>query len=162
VATEEMPDFFLLYARQSGLLDRLAQTFPDPRHQQPKIPMRLLLAAGMAGHFVGLYSLAQSPYALHYPRLLSELGVQVQVLQSGEGLSCKGTKQLVTFHADDVLRKMLDTLAWKEQQAEQSSGESLLAWYNQHVGQAFCQVIDAESMLHILDCTDLSLDQATH
>ena len=58
-ATEEMPDFFLLYALQSGLLDRLATTFPDPRHQQPEIPMRLLLAAGMAGHFAGLYSLSQ-------------------------------------------------------------------------------------------------------
>ena len=155
-ATEKMPDFFLLYALQSGLLDRLAAAFPDPRQQQPEIPMRLLLAAGMAGHFAGLYSLSQSPYALHSPRLLTELGVQVEVLQSGEGISRKGTKQPVAFHAD-VLRKMLDTLAWKEQQAEQSSGESLLAWYNQYVGQAFCEVINAEPMLHILDCTDLTV-----
>lgn len=155
-ATEEMPDFFLLYALQSGLLDRLATTFPDPRQQQPEIPMRLLLAAGMAGHFAGLYALSQSPYALHSPRLLAELGVQVQVLPPGEGLSRKGTQHPVAFHAD-VLRKMLDTLAWKEGQADQSSGESLLAWYNQYVGEAFCQAIDAEPMLHILDCTDLTV-----
>ncbi len=155
-ATEEMPDFFLLYALQSRLLDRLAETFPDPRHQQPEIPMRLLLAAGMAGHFAGLYSLSQSPYALHSPRLLAELGVQVQVLQPGEGLSRKGTNQQVAFHAD-VLRKMLDTLACKEEQAQQTSGESLLAWYNQFVGEAFCQVIDAQPMLHILDCTDMTV-----
>ena len=43
-ATEEMPDFFLLYAIESDLLDQLADTFPDPRQQQPEIPMRLLLA----------------------------------------------------------------------------------------------------------------------
>ena len=155
-ATEEMPDFFLLYALQSGLLDRLAATFPDPRHQQPEIPMSLLLAAGMAGHFAGLYSLSQSPYALHSPRLLTELGVQVEVLRTGAGLSRKGTQQPVAFHAD-VLRKMLDTLAWQEEQAEQPSGESLLAWYNQYVGEAFCQVIDAQPMLHILDCTDMTV-----
>jgi hypothetical protein len=160
-ATEEMPDFFVLYAIESGLLDRLAQTFPDPRQQQPEIPMRLLLAAGIAGHFAGLYALAQSPYALHSPRLLAELGVQVQVMQSGQGLSKKGTKQEVAFHAD-VLRKMLDTLAFKEQQAGQSSAESLIEWYNQHVGRLFCQVVNAEPMLHILDCTDLVVPVENH
>jgi hypothetical protein len=59
-ATEELPDFFLLYALESGLLDQLADTFPDPRQQQPEIPMRLLLAAGIAGHFTGLYARSQS------------------------------------------------------------------------------------------------------
>jgi hypothetical protein len=153
-ATEELTDFFVLYALESGLLDRLADTFPDPRTQQPEIPMRLLLAAGMAGHFAGLYALSQSPYALHSPRLLAELGVQVEVMQPGAGLSRKGTQQEVAFHAD-VLRKMLDTLAFKEQQAGQSPAESLIAWYNQHVGRLFCEAADAEPMLHILDCTDL-------
>lgn len=155
-ATEELTDFFLLYALENGLLDRLADTFPDPRQQQPEIPMRLLLAAGMAGHFAGLYALSQSPYALHSPRLLTELGVQVQVMQPGEGLSRKGTQHQVAFHAD-VLRKMLDTLDFKEQQAGQFPGESLIAWYNQYVGRLFCEVVDAEPMLHILDCTDLTV-----
>jgi hypothetical protein len=153
-ATEELTDFFVLYALQSGLLDRLAETFPDPRQQQPEIPMRVLLAAGMAGHFAGLYALSQSPYALHSPRLLAQLGVQVEVMQPGEGLSRKGTKQEVAFHAD-VLRRMLDTLAFKEEQAGQSPAQSLIAWYNQHVGRLFCEVAGAEPMLHILDCTDL-------
>jgi hypothetical protein len=155
-ATEELTDFFVLYALESGLLDRLADTFPDPRHQQPEIPMRLLLAAGMAGHFAGLYALSQSPYALHSPRLLAELGVQVEVMQPGEGLSRKGTHQEVAFHAD-VLRKMLDTLAWKEQQTGQLPAESLIVWYNQHVGRLFCEAADVEPMLHILDCTDLTV-----
>src|SRR5689334_10364638 len=75
-ASEQLPDFFLLYAQESGLLNQLAHTFPDPR-QQPEIPLHLLLAAGMAGHFAGLYALSASPYALHSPRLLSALGVQV-------------------------------------------------------------------------------------
>jgi hypothetical protein len=50
-------------------------------------------------------------------------------MQSGAGLSRKGTQQQVAFHAD-VLRKVLATLAFKEPQAEQSSGQSLIAWYN--------------------------------
>ena len=155
-ATEELTDFFVLYALESGLLDQLADTFPDPRRQQPEIPMRLLLAAGLAGHFSGLYALSQSPYALHSPRLLAELGVQVQVLPPGEGLSRKGTQQEGAFHAD-VVRKLLDMLAWKEQQAGQSPAQSLIAWYNQHVGGLFCRSVDAEPMLHILDCTDLTV-----
>src|SRR5258708_20295094 len=76
-ATEELTDFFVLYALESGLLDRLADTFPDPRQQQPEIPMRLLLAAGMAGHFAGLYPLSQAPYPLHSPRLLADFLAQL-------------------------------------------------------------------------------------
>ena len=153
-AIEQLPDFFLLYAIESGLLDRLAETFPDPRQQQPEISMRLLLAAGIAGHFAGLYALSQSPYALHSPRLLSELGIQVQVMQPGEGLSIKGTKQPVAFHAD-VLRKMLNTRDWQDRQDQVRPGQSLIDWFNGQVGTLFCSVIGAEPTLHILDCTDL-------
>jgi hypothetical protein len=116
--------------------------------------MRLLLAAGIAGHFAGLYALAQSPYALHSPRLLAELGVQVKVMQAGEGLSRKGTKHPVAFHGD-VLRKMLDTLDWKESQEQLRPGQSLIDWFNAQVGTLFCALIGAEPTLHILDCTDL-------
>jgi hypothetical protein len=153
-AIEQLPDFFLLYALKSGLLDRLAQSFPDPRKQQPEIPMRLLLAAGIVGHFAGLYALSQSAYALHSPRLLSELGVQVQVMQPGEGLSKKGTQQPVAFHAD-VLRKLLELLAWKDQQEHLRPGQSLIDWFNTQVGTLLCEAVGAQPTLHILDCTDL-------
>ena len=86
-AIEQLPDLFLIYAIESGLLGNLAQSFPDPRYQQPEIPFQTLLAAGIAGHFTGLYALSQSPYALHSPRLLTALGVQVAVNQPGNGLS---------------------------------------------------------------------------
>ena len=93
VATEQVPDLFLLYALESGLLDKLAHSFPDPRMQQPEIAPRILLAAGIAGHLAGLYALSQLPYALHCPKLLAALGVQVVVHQPGRGLSRKGTQQ---------------------------------------------------------------------
>jgi hypothetical protein len=101
-ATEQVPDFFVHYALESGLLEQLTASFPDPRKQQPEIAMRLLLAAGIAGHFAGLYALSQLPYALHSAKLLTLLGVQVVVQQPGNGLSRKGTKDDTSFHGDVV------------------------------------------------------------
>jgi len=153
-AVEELPDLFLLYAIDSGLLDGLADSFPDPRYQQPEIAMRILLAAGMVGHFAGLYALSQSPYALHSPGLLTALGVQVVVKQPGNGLSRRGTKEAGAFHGD-VVRKLLDRIADKDEKASRLPGQSLIDWYNANVGAQFCRIADAEPMIHILDCTDL-------
>lgn len=153
-AIEQLPDLFLLYAIESGLLGNLAGSFPDPRYQQPEISMETLLAAGIAGHFTGLYALSQSPYALHSPPLLTALGVQVAVNQPGNGLSRKGTKHPAPFHGD-VVRKLLATLAKKDRSDKRLPGQMLLDWYNAHVGTLFCQAVDATPTLHILDCTDL-------
>jgi hypothetical protein len=152
VATEEVPDFFMLYAIESGLLDDLARTFPDPRTQQPEIPMRLLLAAGITGHFAGLYALSQLPYALHSPRLLAELGVQVVVNQPGEGLSRRGTKEQAPFHGD-VIRKFLELVGKLDKEGKLMPGRSLIDWFNGYVGEIFCRAVNAEPIIHILDCT---------
>lgn len=153
-ATEQMPDFFLHYALDSGLLEQLANSFPDPRNQQPEIPPRLLLAAGIAGHFAGLYALSQLPYALHSPKLLTLLGVQVVVQEPGNGLSRKGTQDDKSFHGD-VVRKLLDKIAASDIAAKRLPGQTLIDWYNKSVGESFCQVAEAKPRLHILDCTDL-------
>jgi hypothetical protein len=153
-AIEQLPDLFLIYAIESGLLGNLADSFPDPRYQQPEIPIQTLLAAGIAGHFTGLYALSQSPYALHSPRLLTALGVQVVVNQPGHGLSRRGTKHPAPFHGD-VVRKLLATLAKKEKADQRCPGQTLLDWYNAYVGTLFCQVVSATPTLHILDCTHL-------
>jgi hypothetical protein len=155
-AVEQLPDYFLLYAIHSGLLDRLADTFPDPRTQQPEIAMRLLLAAGLVGHFSGLYALSQSPYALHSPRLLAALGVEVGVNLPGNGLSRRKTKLAAPFHGD-VVRKLLATIANNDKKAKRLPGQTLLDWYNASVGRLFCEAVGAEPILHILDCTDLTV-----
>jgi len=156
VAAEQVPDFFLTYAIESSVLDQLAQSFPDPRRQQPEIPVRFLLGAGIAGHFAGLYALSQSPYALHSPRLLAELGVQVVVNQAGCGLSRKGTKQEAPFHGD-VIRKVLEQIAQVDKKANDIPGRSLINWFNGHVGKIFCGAVGAEPCIHILDCTTLTV-----
>jgi len=155
-AVEQLPDYFLLYAIESGLLDRLADTFPDPRTKQPEIAMRLLLAAGLVGHFTGLYALSQSPYALHSPRLLAALGVEVGVNLPGNGLSRRKTKQKAAFHGD-VIRKLLTTMANNDRKAKRLPGQTLLDWYNAQVGRLFCEAVTAAPTLHILDCTDLTV-----
>jgi len=156
VATEEMPDLFLHYAIDSGLLENLAKTFPDPRHQQPEIGMHLLLAGGIAGHFAGLYALSQLPYALRSPKLLAMLGVQVVVNTPGKGLSRKGTQEEASFHGD-VVRKLLEQIARQDRKAKRLPGQSLLDWYNAQVGTLFCRAADAIPCVHILDCTDLTV-----
>jgi hypothetical protein len=156
VASEEIPDLFLHYAIDSGLLEALAKSFPDPRTQQPEISMYLLLAAGIAGHFAGLYALSQLPYALHSPKLLTMLGVQVVVNTPGKGLSRKGTKEPVCFHGD-VVRKLLEQIALQDQQAKRLPGQSLLDWYNAQVGELFCRAADATPCVHILDTTELTV-----
>ena len=152
-AVEELPDLFVMHALDSGLLDNLADSFPDPR-KNPEIPMRIVLAAAIAGHFAGLYALSQSPYALHSPQLLAKLGVQVRVNLPGIGLSRRGTREEASFHGD-VLRKLLEQIAESDKAEGQWPGQAILDWFNQHVGKFFCEAANAEPTLHILDCTDL-------
>ena len=156
VATEQLPDFFLHYAIESGLMEALAKSFPDPRTQQPEIGIYILLAAGIAGHFTGLYALSQLPYALHSPKLLAALGVQVLVNQPGCGLSRKGTQDEAPFHGD-VVRKLLTLIDKNDTKAGRLPGQSLLDWYNESVGTLFCQAVHAQPCVHILDCTDLTV-----
>jgi hypothetical protein len=158
VAVERVPDFFLLYAIESGLLDGLTSSFPDPR-DQPEIALRVLLAAALAGHFAGLYALSQSPYALHSPTLLSALGVQIVVNEPGEGLSRRGTQQETSFHGD-VLRKLLGQMARRDEVASALPGQTLLDWYNTSVGTVFLRAINAAPLVHILDCTELHVPLA--
>ena len=155
VATEEVPDLFLHYAIDSGLLEGLAKSFPDPR-EQPEIGMDILLAAGIAGHFAGLYALSQLPYALHWPKLLTLLGVQVVVQQPGKGLSRKGTQEDTSFHGD-VMRKLLQQIALADEKQKRLPGQSLIDWYNAHVGKLCCRAAKAKPCIHILDCTDLTV-----
>ena len=51
-AVDEFVDWHLLYALRSGLIDECAAAFPDPRWD-PEIPIRVLLAAGVAGALSG-------------------------------------------------------------------------------------------------------------
>jgi Transposase DDE domain len=144
-AVDQITDEFMIYGLRGGLMDKLSKSFPDPRREE-EISTKVILTASMAGHFQDMYAMSQSPYALHSPTLLAELGLNVKVLSPGEGISRRGTKEEAPF-SGDVIRKMLDMV---------SPGD-LISWYNKVVGKAYLGLIDYRPSFHILDCTDLDV-----
>ena len=105
LAVDQITDEFMVYALRGGLIDELSKSFPDPR-KECEIGIRQILSASIAGHFQDMYALSQSPYALHSPMLLGELGLNVKVLFEGEGISRRGISDSAPF-SGDVTRKML-------------------------------------------------------
>jgi hypothetical protein len=152
-AGDRFTDLHLLYALQSGLLDECAAAFPDPRFA-PEIPIRVMLAAAVAGALSGEYALCQAAPALHSPAVLSELGYNVQWLTPGAGLSRRGTEEEALFHSD-TLRKLLGQIAAADRDSGSLPGASLIAWWNETVGPAFLRQAGGGSGAWILDCTKL-------
>ncbi len=104
-ASEELTDEFLLFAIESGLLQRWAKSFPDPR-QAPEIGMEVIVASHLAARFAGLYSMRKSGYVLRSASVLGALGYSVEVLAPEQGLSRRGTSDDKLI-SGDVLRKLL-------------------------------------------------------
>lgn len=148
---DQFTDLHVLYALKSGLLDDCAAGFPDPR-RAPEIPVRVLLTAAVAGAFQGEYALSQSACALHSPALLAELGLNVQWLAPGAGMSRRGTEQAAPFHAD-TLRKLLQQLAQSDREAGREPGASLIDWWNEVVGPAFLRHAGGGVGVWLLDAT---------
>jgi Transposase DDE domain len=114
-ASEELTDEFLLFAIESGLSQKWAEAFPDPR-VEPEIGMEVILPAHIAGRFAGLYSLRKTGYVLRSARVLGALGYSVEVVAPEHGLSWRGTSDDKLF-SGDVVRKLLVQM---EQQADLS------------------------------------------
>ena len=102
---EQITDEFMIYGLRGGLIDDLSKSFPDPR-KECEITVKQILCASIAGHFQDMYAISQSPYALHSPMLLAELGLNVKVLVEGAGISRRGTQENAPF-SGDVIRKTL-------------------------------------------------------
>jgi hypothetical protein len=151
VVEDRFTDLHLLYALRSGLLDRCAAGFPDPRYAS-QVPIRVLLAASVAGAFKAEYALSQVGCALTSGTLLAELGLNAEWLQPGEGLSQRGTQEEAVFHAD-VLRKLLQQLAAVDREAKRPPGASLIDWWNATVGPAFQEQAGGGVGVWLLDAT---------
>lgn len=104
-ASEELTDEFLLFAIKSGLLKTWAEGFPDPR-QWSEISPEVILAASLAARFAKLYSLRKTGYVLRSARVLGELGYSVEVVEAGDGLSSRGTRD-DSLMSGDSIRKLL-------------------------------------------------------
>ena len=143
LAVDQITDDFMIYVLRGGLIDELSSSFPDPR-REAEITTKQILSASIAGHFQDMYAISQSPYALHSPTLLAELGLNGKALSEGDGISRRGTKEKAPF-TGDVIRKMLNGVDPLE----------LIRWYNPIVGVAYLRQADYKPCIHILDCTKL-------
>jgi hypothetical protein len=152
-ADDRMTDLHLLAAIKSGLLDEWARAFPDPRCE-PQIPIRVLLAAAVAGAFAGEYALCEAGPALHSPAVLAELGYNVAWLAPGQGLSRRGTQEQALFQSD-TLRKLLKQIEAADRVAGQRPGQSLIDWFNETVGPTLLRQSGGGTGAWILDCTKL-------
>jgi|tagenome__1003787_1003787.scaffolds.fasta_scaffold20826921_1 hypothetical protein len=152
-ADDRVTDLHLLAAIRSGLLDEWARAFPDPRFD-PQIPLRVLLAAAVAGAFAGEYALCEAGPALHSPAVLAELGYNVAWLAPGQGLSRRGTQEPALFQSD-TLRKLLKQIETADRAAGQRPGQSLIAWFNETVGPALLRAAGGGTGAWIIDCTKL-------
>ena len=144
-AVDQITDDFMIYGLRSGLIDELASSFPDPR-KECEISIKQILSASIAGHYQDMYAISQSPYALHSPALLSELGLNVKVLYPGDGISRRGTKDATPFNGD-VIRKMLYEM----------NASELIDWYNRVAGAAYLRQAGYKPCIHIIDCTELEV-----
>jgi len=146
LSVEQITDEFMIYGIRGGLIDELSDSFPDPR-KECEITTKQILSASIAGHFQDMYALSQSPYALHSPILLAELGLNVKVLCEGEGISRRGTQENIPF-TGDVIRKLLYGIA---------DPFILIEWYNSIAGTAYLRQARYKPCIHILDCTKLEV-----
>ena len=146
LAVEQITDEFMIYGLRGGLLDTLSKSFPDPR-KECEITVKQILSASMSGQFQDMYALSQSPYALHSPTLLAELGLNAKVLRSGDGISRRGTGDDIPF-SGDVTRKMLNNI----------EPHALVSWYNRYVGRGYLDQLNYVPSFHILDCTELEVN----
>ena len=146
LSVEQITDEFMIYVLRGGLIDELSNSFPDPR-KECEITAKQILSASIAGHFQDMYALSQSPYALHSPILLAELGLNVKVLCEGEVISRRGTQENIPF-TGDVIRKMFCGIA---------DPFILIEWYNSIAGVAYLRQARYEPCIHILDCTELEV-----
>ena len=87
-ASEELTDEFLLFAIESGLLTRWAESFPDPRCR-PEIGMDVIVASHVAARFAGRYSMRKAGYILRSASVLGALGSSVEVLEPAQGVSLR-------------------------------------------------------------------------
>jgi hypothetical protein len=104
-AGEELTDEFILFAINSGLLEKWAEGFPDPR-AQAEIGMEVIIASSIAARFAGLYSIRKMGYVLKSAIVLGALGYSINVVEPGEGISKRGTTDEKII-SGDVLRKLL-------------------------------------------------------
>lgn len=132
-------DDIVLSMHKNGILGCLANKLPDKRAHNTTIPFELVMALSVAAKMKTNTSITDVPYAITDHRVLSELGYTL--VDTDEGLK----QGMMT---ESSLRFLFGKYAAKE----------LFKAYNEVVQEEIMSKLDYKPNIHILDCTELSVN----
>lgn len=132
-------DDIILSMHKNGILSCLANKLPDKRAHNTTIPFELVMALSVAAKMKTNTSITDIPYAITDHRVLSELGYTL--VDTDEGLK----QGMMT---ESSLRFLFGKYDAKE----------FFKAYNEIVQEEIMPKLDYKPNIHILDCTELSVN----
>lgn len=132
-------DDIILSMHKNGILDCLVNKLPDKRAHNTTIPFELVMALSVAAKMKTNTSISDVPYAITDHRVLAELGYNIIDTE----------KDLKTgMMTESSLRFLFGKYEAKE----------LFKSYNEVVQEQIMPKLDYKPNIHILDCTELSVN----
>lgn len=132
-------DDIILSMHKNGILACLSNKLPDKRAHNTTIPFELVMALSVAAKMKTNTSISDVPYAITDHRVLAELGYNIIDTE----------KDLKTgMMTESSLRFLFGKYEAKE----------LLKSYNEVVQEQIMPKLDYKPNIHILDCTELSVN----
>ena len=132
-------DDIILSMHKNGILACLANKLPDKRAHNTTIPFELVMALSVAAKMKTNTSISDVPYAITDHRVLAELGYNIIDTE----------KDLKTgMMTESSLRFLFGKYEAKE----------LFKSYNEVIQEQIMPKLDYEPNIHILDCTELSVN----
>lgn len=132
-------DDIILSMHKNGILACLANKLPDKRAHNTTIPFELVMALSVAAKMKTNTSISDVPYAITDHRVLAELGYNIIDTE----------KDLKTgMMTESSLRFLFGKYEAKE----------LFKSYNEVVQEQIMPKLDYKPNIHILDCTELSVN----
>ena len=132
-------DDIILTMHKQGILDCLTQAMPDKRKHNTTIPFNLVMALSIAAKMKIKTSLTDIPYAITDHRVLSQLGYNIvdtdRNLKNGMMQESSLRFLFGKYTADDLFKN-----------------------YNLAVQDYVMPKLDIVPNIHILDCTELSVN----
>lgn len=138
-SVSNLVDDIILSMHKSGILACLANKLPDKRAHNTTIPFELVMALSVAAKMKTNTSISDVPYAITDHRVLAELGYNIIDTE----------KDLKTgMMTESSLRFLFGKYEAKE----------LFKSYNEVVQEQIMPKLDYKPNIHILDCTELSVN----
>lgn len=138
-SVSNLVDDIILSMHKNGILSCLANKLPDKRAHNTTIPFELVMALSVAAKMKTNTSITDIPYAITDHRVLSELGYTL--VDTDEGLK----QGMMT---ESSLRFLFGKYDAKE----------FFKAYNEVVQEEIMPKLDYKPNIHILDCTELSVN----